>query len=138
MAKQESKRLYRSREDKVIAGVCGGVAEYFNTDPIWIRLAAVVLLFIHGIGLILYILAWVLVPENPNQKIGRRTAIEKTFMDVSNGKKPRNGSMIIGIILLIVGTMFLMDNLFHVDAVIMWAVLLIALGVYMIGRRKNK
>ena len=47
----ETKRLYRSKEDKVIGGVCGGLAEYFNIDPVWVRLAAVLLVFFKGVGI---------------------------------------------------------------------------------------
>jgi phage shock protein C len=61
------KRLYRSGKDKVIAGVCGGIAEYFDVDPVLIRLAAVGLLFA-GIGIIVYIVAWIIVPKNPAHK----------------------------------------------------------------------
>jgi phage shock protein PspC (stress-responsive transcriptional regulator) len=56
------KRLYRSNENKIIAGVCGGVAEYFNVDPVIIRLIWAVLIFGYGFGLLAYILAWIIVP----------------------------------------------------------------------------
>lgn len=58
-------RLYRSRKERVIGGVCGGLAEYFGIDPIIIRIVAVVLLFGHGVGLLAYIIMWIAVPEEP-------------------------------------------------------------------------
>ena len=73
----EPKRLYRSRQDKVIAGVCGGIAEYLNVDSVWVRLAIVLLILANGIGLILYIIAWILIPENPNQKEGKKSVVIK-------------------------------------------------------------
>jgi phage shock protein C len=64
----EPKRLYRSEKNKVIAGVCGGIAEYFETDPTWVRLLVTFLTLVTGgIGLIMYIVAWIIVPVNPNQ-----------------------------------------------------------------------
>jgi phage shock protein C len=57
------KRLYRSRKHKLIAGVCGGLAEYFNIDPVIVRILWVV--FFH-IGLLAYIILWVIVPEAPD------------------------------------------------------------------------
>lgn len=60
----QPKRLYRSRKERVLAGVCGGLAEYFGTDPFMMRLAALVLLFFGG-GLILYIVGWIAIPEAP-------------------------------------------------------------------------
>jgi len=60
----ESKRLYRSRRNKFIAGVCGGVAEYFGIDPIIIRILAVV---IPGFGWLGYFILAFLIPENPTE-----------------------------------------------------------------------
>jgi phage shock protein C len=58
------KKLYRSRKDRMIAGVCGGIAEYFNIDPVIVRLIAVILLLPGGFpGLVPYIVLWILVPE---------------------------------------------------------------------------
>ena len=61
----ETKKLYRSRNDRMIAGVAGGLAEYFGIDPTVVRLAFVVLALLGGPGLIIYILMWILVPEAP-------------------------------------------------------------------------
>ena len=59
------RRLYRSQEDRVVAGVCGGLAEYFNLDPVIIRIALLVLSLLRGSGLLLYIIAWILIPRHP-------------------------------------------------------------------------
>ena len=58
------KKLYRSRKDTKIAGVCGGIAEYFNVDSNIIRLLAVLTIFGGG-GIIAYIIAWIIVPLEP-------------------------------------------------------------------------
>jgi phage shock protein C len=61
------KRLYRSKSDAMIAGVCGGLGEYFNLDPTVVRLLAVLLLIVTGffpVGLI-YIILSVVIPRNP-------------------------------------------------------------------------
>ncbi len=62
---QDIKRLYRSDDDRIIAGVCGGIGEYFSIDPVLIRIIGVVSLFVHGAGVIVYILAWLLIPRKP-------------------------------------------------------------------------
>jgi len=54
-------RLYRSSKEKVIGGVCGGLAEYFGIDPIIMRLLFLVFLFA-GFGLLIYIIAWIFIP----------------------------------------------------------------------------
>lgn len=58
------KKLYRSRKDTKIAGVCGGIAEYFNVDSNIIRLLAVLTIFGGG-GIIAYIIAWIIIPLEP-------------------------------------------------------------------------
>lgn len=61
-----TKRLYRSKKDRMIAGVCGGLAEYFNIDPVIVRLIAALLLLPGGLpGLVPYLVFWVIVPEEP-------------------------------------------------------------------------
>lgn len=62
------KRLYRSGKDKVLGGVCGGIAEYFGVDPVLIRLIWVALILAGGSGVLLYIIAWIVIPRNPNHK----------------------------------------------------------------------
>lgn len=58
------KRLYRSTHDRKIAGVCGGIAEYFNIDPVIIRVIAILLLLPGGLpGLVPYVVLWIIVPE---------------------------------------------------------------------------
>ena len=60
-----TKRLYRSIHSRKIAGVCGGLGEYFGVDPTLMRLLAIVLFFAGGGGGLAYIVAWIIVPEEP-------------------------------------------------------------------------
>ncbi len=60
------KRLYRSRTDRMIAGVCGGLAKYFNVDPTLVRVIFVVLALVGvSLGFWAYIILWLIVPEEP-------------------------------------------------------------------------
>lgn len=59
------KKLYRSRSDRKIGGVCGGLAEYMEIDPTLVRLVAVCMVIFAGTGLLAYIIAWVIVPDQP-------------------------------------------------------------------------
>lgn len=64
----ESKKLYRSKRERMIAGVCGGIAEYFNADPTIVRLAVTISVLIPALGgasLLAYLVMWVIVPEDP-------------------------------------------------------------------------
>lgn len=60
-----SKRLYKSNKDKMLDGVCGGIAEYFEIDPTLVRLAWVVLCAFGGSGIVAYIIAAIIIPRNP-------------------------------------------------------------------------
>lgn len=60
------KKLYKSSKDKMIDGVCGGIAEYFNIDATLVRLGAVVLTCAGGSGILAYIVAAIIVPRDPN------------------------------------------------------------------------
>jgi len=59
------KRLYRSRKDRWVAGVCGGMGEYFDIDPILIRALWAIAIFAGGTGLLAYLVCIVLIPESP-------------------------------------------------------------------------
>ncbi len=59
------KRLYKSSQSKQIAGVCGGIAEYFNIDPTLVRLAWVVFSLMGGSGLLAYIICAIIIPDRP-------------------------------------------------------------------------
>ena len=61
----ESKRLYKSRTEKMLGGVCGGIAQYFDIDPTIVRLLWVVAIFCWGGGLLAYIIAYIVVPREP-------------------------------------------------------------------------
>lgn len=57
------KKLYRSKSNRFIAGVCGGLGDYFNVDASWIRILFVLLLLVAGSTLLIYLIMWIVVPE---------------------------------------------------------------------------
>jgi len=67
------RRLYRLRNDRVVAGVASGLAAHLELDPVWVRLAFVVLAFIGGLGFLLYLVAWVVMPAADGLPIGAMT-----------------------------------------------------------------
>ena len=65
----ETKKLYRSEDNKVIAGVCGGLGEFLDADPTIIRLLwAIATLVSVGVGIIAYLLAWIIIPESKKER----------------------------------------------------------------------
>lgn len=61
----EPKRLFRSRTNKVLGGVCAGLGTYLTLDPVLIRVLWAVTFFLGGAGLLAYIIAWIIIPEEP-------------------------------------------------------------------------
>lgn len=59
------KRLYRSGKDKILGGVCGGIAEYLSIDPVIVRILWIIATLIWGTGILLYIILWIIIPRNP-------------------------------------------------------------------------
>lgn len=133
------KKLYRSSNDKVLAGVCGGIGEYFAVDSVIIRLLWVVFTLMGGAGLIAYIIAAIIVPENP---LGGR--IEENYTrteDYSAGSErkdsSKNTSIVLGAILLLFGGFVLIkDFIPWIPRDAFLAAVLIGLGVFFIVRKK--
>ena len=68
------KRLYRSRKDRIVGGVCGGLAAHIDVDPSLIRLVWIVVTLISlGTGLIVYLAAWIIIPESPEESTKQTT-----------------------------------------------------------------
>jgi phage shock protein C len=116
----------------VIAGICGGFAEYFNLDPTVVRVLWIFLTLFGGSGILLYVIAYFIIPLNPSASVEVPT---RSGPDVA---------ALIGIALVTIGGLVLLDNLdifhFHRWVRHSWEViipsLLIALGVYILVRRK--
>ena len=95
-------RLYKSRTDRMIDGVCGGVAEYFGLDPTLVRIATVLLAIFGGVGVVLYIVAMIIMPTTP---AGVTVASEPPK------KQNRHNDRFWGILLVLVGGVWLLGNL---------------------------
>ena len=59
---KQYQKLYRSQDDRMIAGVCGGLAEHFGIDPTWMRLIFILFALLGGAAFLLYIILWIIVP----------------------------------------------------------------------------
>ena len=84
----EKKRLYKSRKNKMIGGVCGGLAEYFKMDPTIVRIVAALLCLLKGAGLIVYIIACLVMPYNDEDFSEDDTDnLKSANIDPEEGKK---------------------------------------------------
>lgn len=140
----EEKRLYRSQTDRVLGGVCGGLGAYFNVDPVLLRIAFVILGLVNGIGAVIYLIMWVLVPDETAQGMASSDVVSANVEDIKNRAKGLGESVtgsksqagLIGLILVVLGALFLLRNLTHVDFWMLFPALLIVAGVYMLFARR--
>lgn len=103
------RRLYRSRTDLMIGGVCGGLGEYFAVDPTLVRLFFVLLTLAGGSGVLLYLLLWIIIPPRSGEVCpAEEPAGEST--SAPSGENTRVG-LVFGIALVALGAIFLLWNL---------------------------
>jgi phage shock protein C len=142
-ATMSESRLTRSETDKMIAGVCGGLAEYLNLDPVWVRLLFVLLLFASGIGAPIYLVLWVIMPREELAGKPGSAVLQDNFDDLSQtvsdkvGRLNRPGT--VGTMLILFGIYFLFSQFgwFHwLNGAIFWPVVIICVGIYMLMRRE--
>ncbi len=140
------KRLYRSRTDKMMGGVAGGLAEYFEVDPVIIRAVFIISTLAWGISLLAYIVLWIIVPVNPVETVVFESEADKSETDKSGaGEKKseeihspvihqkKDKKIIFGFILIAVGVFIIMDNFFpFIDLDMFIAIMLIGIGIYLL------
>jgi phage shock protein C len=111
--------LRRSRSERVIGGVCGGLGRYLGLDPVLLRIAFVVLLFAGGGGLVLYAISWILIPE---EREGEPLGTERpSSVDTTR--------LIVGGALVAIGTIALLNLSIPRLGRYFWPLAIIALGV---------
>lgn len=118
------RRLTKSSTNKILAGVCGGIGEYFDIDPTIVRLAFVFLAFFNGMGIVIYVILAVIMPSEDSSKMtqmasGRdfRTTGERSPEASREIKSER--TRLLGAVLLIIGIFLLLDRL-HIFEMFWW------------------
>lgn len=97
------KRLYRSNSNRILGGVCGGIAEYFNVDPVIIRLIWIVFTVIYGFGILLYLIAWVIIPESPEGYSPPQQGSGTTAFSLD--RRGQKALVVFGLILVLIGVL---------------------------------
>jgi phage shock protein PspC (stress-responsive transcriptional regulator) len=117
---QQPRRLFRSRSSRVIGGVCGGLGRYFNVDPIFFRIAAIALTLIGGAGVLLYLAALLLVPNEP---------ADAAAQPPPEGGRNRALVIALVVIALLIGWPFLLGGGFVAAGILIPLAVLVAAGV---------
>ena len=128
--------LTKSRTDRVIEGVCGGLAQYFGVEPVIVRLIFVVLLFMNGIGLFIYIILAIIMPKPEKPDQSPKDTIRENVQEMGEKHSHRAGWF--GIILILLGIILLLDNLNlirWIDKDLLWPVIIIFIGAWLLIKR---
>lgn len=139
-------RLVRSEDKRIIAGVCGGLAEYLGVDPVLVRLAFLLLIPAGGIGVPLYVALMIIMPSEADLDLSQSEVIEKnieglgdTFSSsVDRARQHPNGPAIAAVLLILMGFYFLFENFGWIDGGIFWPLALIVLGIFLLVRGRNE
>ncbi len=152
------KRLYRSRSDRMVWGICGGLAKYFGIDPTIVRVIFVLLIFANGLGILAYIILAIVVPLESSKATEPKDTIRENVEELKETagelgreirstlageeseseevtKTRRRRLNLLGIILVVVGIIFLLGSFdlfwwFHWGT--LWPLIIVAIGALII------
>lgn len=136
---EKAKKLYRSTTEKIIFGVCGGIAEYFNVDPTWIRLVFVFMALAGGSGFLIYLILALVMPKNPEEVNSEKTeTLPRDAAELGKIDRRRN---VIGLIIIIIGILAFFNkfvSISWIDWDFLWPVIIILIGVSIIAGIKPR
>ena len=149
------KKLTRSEKERMLGGVCGGLAEYFGFDPTLVRLVFVLLALAGGTGILVYIVLWIIMPRRSQTEarevVGENIEdIKKRLVELQGEAKAavtgekaeewkRSSGLWLGLVLAAIGLLLLLSNLgvFRLWRwAILWPIALILLGLLLVLRRR--
>ncbi len=151
-----TRKLYRSRSDAILGGVCGGLGQYLNIDPTLVRLFFILLALGNGIGVLLYLLLWFIVPREGTGEFASSDTIHAGADEIAARARglgqdlgtnlPRSSQQsgaIIGAALILLGAIFFLQNLdlpwlrwLRFDT--LWPLLLIFGGIFVLLRQTRR
>ena len=151
-----NKRLYRSKSDEMLGGVCGGLGEYFGLDSNLIRLIFVVLAIPGGVGVLAYLALWLIVPlegeakkdtaketlrSGANKIAEKARSLSEEARTAAHGSNV-HGGVIIGAVLVVLGIVFLLRNfgfvwMYWFSFGKLWPLLLVICGVMLLWHRRK-
>ena len=133
----ENRRLERNPMNKVIGGVCSGLAEFFGLDIALVRIAFVIAFLFASFGFWLYIILWIVLPERSQQP----TANSQQPIANSQQSESKVKSIFAGAFVILIGLLFLVNNFIPINWMWkLWPLILVAIGVVMIvttSKRRN-
>jgi len=137
-------RLVRSETDKMLAGVCGGLAAYLEIDSVFVRLLFVLLLFASGIGFPIYLILWFIMPQEDNVGKSNSEVVQDNLAEMSHtlseGVNRIGRAGTVGVLLILLGFYFLFNQmgwLHWISGGVFWPLIIVGAGIYMLIRRSR-
>lgn len=146
-------KLTRSRTDRMLAGVCGGLAAYLGIEAVWVRLFFILITIVpNGIGILVYLILWIIMPEPRQEDLPTEQRIQANAEDIAGkaqefaqnvgqsfrGAPNRQASIFVGVALIGFGVVFLLNN-FHLFWWLSfdrwWPLLLVVAGIALLVNR---
>ena len=136
----ENRKLSRNSMNKVIGGVCSGLAEFFGLEVALVRLAFVIAFMFASFGFWLYIILWIVLPVEGQQSTVNSQQSESVSESVSVSKsESKVKSVLAGSFVILIGLLFLINNFIPINWVWkLWPLILVAIGVVMIVTSSKK
>ncbi len=146
------KKLQRSKSNKVFFGVCGGLAEYLDLDPVVVRLIFILVTLFGGMGVLAYIIGVIIIPEASQENVDQASVENASLPEAAHPPVPASGKdksgQIVGLVLITFGLYFLLRRIsfledyfdwigYHFWSILMPLILLV-LGVSLIMRSKKQ
>ena len=141
----ENKKLRRNPMNRVIGGVCSGLADFFGVDVALMRIAFVIAFLFASFGFWLYIILWIVLPENGQQttdngqqSFGQSQCQQSESESVSKSES-KVKSIFAGAFIILIGLLFLVNNFIPINWVWkLWPLILVAIGIVMIVTARKK
>ncbi|HZD22861.1 MAG TPA: PspC domain-containing protein [Acidimicrobiia bacterium] len=115
------RRLYRSNRQRVIAGVCGGLGEYFAVDPVWFRIGFVIVALSGGAGVLIYVLMWLGIQPAPDD-----------YASPSPRRGAGTGAAVVGAVFIVVGTIALVNTMAPWMGQYFWPIIFVLGGLVLL------
>jgi phage shock protein C len=137
-------RLTRSRDHRIIGGICGGLGDYFRIDPIIFRFTFIALLLAGGSSIVIYLILWLVVPKEPkavsmNHAAGSPQGYDSSQPGGTVGEADKSVNLVMGLLLIAVGVFMLLHNLvpyFRLEK--LWPAILVILGLGLLFQKGRK
>ena len=121
------RQLYRSNTQRVVAGVCGGLGEYFGLDPVWFRIGFVVLALGGGSGILIYLVLWLVIQPAPSG-----------YVSPASGRATVTGAAVVGMVFVIVGTIALANTVAPWTGQYIWPIVFVLGGLALVMGGLNR